>query len=270
MIDNLDGFLEIIIFNQGRPQGDSRPRIGINQKSKGDMYCPTCGDKRRISVESVYTKLNYESLSQAINNKILSSDTLDDVGSIIKSYLTPSLWLLSCLQCNTLFTALIYQKIDGTEFIILPSCNGGLTTPNTPDGVAFYLDQASKSKYAGAYSASMAMYRGALEHILYEQGYKVGMLGKKISNLCTDIDNKIAPQWAMELDTDLLKYLKDLGNGSIHANDGDIEQQKIFDKQLLIKVDDFFKIIIFTIYELPKKLYDMKVALRDAAQNISR
>ena len=60
--------------------------------------------------------------------------------------------------------------------IVLPNRTGGLAMPNTPEGVAFYLDQAAKSHSVGANSAAIAMYRGALEHLLFQQGYKTGML----------------------------------------------------------------------------------------------
>lgn len=109
----------------------------------------------------------------------------------------------------------------GPELAVLQSCRGGLTTPQTPPAVAYYLDQAQRAQSVSARSAAVAMYRPALEHLLYEQGYKKGMLGTKLTDLEKDIAAGTAPKWAAELDTEFLALLKELGNASIHPNDGE-------------------------------------------------
>jgi hypothetical protein len=66
------------------------------------------------------------------------------------------------------------------------------------------------------------MYRGALDQILHHEGFKAGMLGKKLGELERAIASGTAPKWAMELETEYLAVLNQLGSGSIHPNDGDI------------------------------------------------
>ena len=85
------------------------------------------------------------------------------------------------------FTALVYQGPAGPDLVVLPSQPGGLRTQHTPESVAFYLDQAQRAESVGARSGAAAMYRGALEHLLFEQGYRQAMLGPKLERLERDI-----------------------------------------------------------------------------------
>jgi hypothetical protein len=70
----------------------------------------------------------------------------------------------------------------------LPQVHGGLATPHTPKLDAYYLAQAKRAQSVGANSAVVAMYRSALEHLLYEQGYEDRMVGPKITALLRDIE----------------------------------------------------------------------------------
>ena len=54
--------------------------------------------------------------------------------------------LMKCVQCDTLFTGLLYDGPGGDKLAVLPSTYGGLTMLHTPAGVAYYLDQAQKSR----------------------------------------------------------------------------------------------------------------------------
>ena len=51
--------------------------------------------------------------------------------------LAPSLFVLE-------FTLVIYVGDTGPRLAIFPSVEGGLSTPNTPNGVRYYLDQAAR------------------------------------------------------------------------------------------------------------------------------
>ena len=91
---------------------------------------------------------------------------------------------------------------------------------------------------------------------------------KKIENLEEDINNKKAPKWAMEIDIDYIKAIKEIGNSSIHPNEGDIEKQKEIDQKLLNIVDIIFSELLDKIYEQPNRskrnleiLYDKMKAL---------
>ncbi len=194
---------------------------------------------------------------------------LNLAGDVIEQ-LTPSLFEFSCVRCETKFTVVLYRGPDGPALAVLPSCRGGLTTPHTPPGVAFYLDQAHKSESVGAYSAAVAMFRGALEHLLFEQGYKTGMLNAKLAKLEADIRSGSAPKWALELDIAFLQVLKDLGNGSIHPNDGDVRKQAALDGGLLLRVKEVFLYLLFLVYEAPHQKAAALAALQAKAQILKK
>src|SRR5262249_41130742 len=142
---------------------------------------------------------------------------------------------------------------------------GGLTTPHTPDGVGYYLDQASKAQSSGANSAAIAMFRGALEHLLFEQGYQTGMLSSKLTQLETQIKNGQAPKWAIDLDMEFLDVMKELGNGAIHPNNGDIKKQRELDNDLIERVKETFHMLLFLVYELPHQKQQKLSALKAKA-----
>jgi hypothetical protein len=131
---------------------------GHNWLRVGMLHCPKCGGSRRMDMGLWYR----------------SSEFGTD---------PPVLATLHCGQCDTLFTAVLYEGPDGPALAVLPSTRGGLTTPHTTPGVAYYLDQAQRAYSIGANSAAVTMFRGALEHLLFEQGFKDGMCGKKLNDL---------------------------------------------------------------------------------------
>jgi len=176
----------------------------------------------------------------------------------------PIFAILRCGQCDTTFTAVAYDGPSGPALAVLPSTNGGLTTPHTPPGVAYYLDQAQRSHSIGANSAAVAMFRGALEHLLFEQGFKDGMCGKKLADLEKAIVAGTAPKWANELDTEFLKVMKKLGDGSIHPNNGDVSKQQKLDNELIAKVRHTFEMLLFIVYEIPLQKMDRLAALKAA------
>ncbi len=209
--------------------------------AQGELYCPSCGDFRRMDVSKLWLQ------------------PLD------RQPITPKLYKYTCVQCKTTFTALIYEGPDGPTLTVLPSCRGGLTTPHTPSGVSYYLDQASKAQSIGANSAAIAMFRGALDHLLFEQGYVKGMLGNKLDQLEKDITNNIAPKWAMELDVEFLSVMKELGNGAIHPNDGDITKQSALDNDLIEGVKETFLMLLYLVYEHPHQKMQKLNALKAKA-----
>ena len=116
-LSTLEGFVGAThLFDQGK-----------YYRNIGTLHCPTCGDSRRMHA--------------AVGLKLDGSSTKP-----------PVLVLLSCVQCDTSFTAVVYEGPDGRSLALLPSTYGGLTTPHTPPGVAYYLDQAQRSQSTGANS----------------------------------------------------------------------------------------------------------------------
>lgn len=254
MIDSLEGLKKLIyrIDRTTYSADNKRIKIQLLDAKTGYMYCPTCGDNRKMSIEILYRRFDQTIIDQ-LGLEILQRNRKDYEEEYLKSFdirLCPSLYKYVCLQCNSTFTSIIYSSPNGQELAIFPS---SLSTPNTPSSVAYYLDQASKSHSVGANSAAMAMYRATLEHLLFQQGFIDGMLGQKINMLVKSIENNKAPKWAYELDADFLKYIKELGNGAIHTNDGNVEQQKHIDNTLISGVKEFYKILLFLVYEYEGK-----------------
>jgi hypothetical protein len=63
--------------------------------------------------------------------------------------------------------------------------------------------------------------------------------------------------------------LKDLGDGAIHPNDGDVSRQAVFDERLVGEVAATFVELIDAVYEAPKKRADRLGSLeaaRDAVE----
>lgn len=264
MIDNINDFVRTMFQIQsktGTVGGTSfTGKLSISISNNGEIYCPTCCGSRRMDVSLFSTRF------KGSEANFLPPAFSDDYASCveqIKNILVPSLWIYKCSQCDTFFTVVFYQGANGREMAILPNCNGGVVSPNTPKAVAYYLDQAYKSKSVGANSACMSMYRASLEQLLYEQGYVDGMLNAKIVKLEKDIAEGTAKKWAKDLDTDFLKYIKELGNGCIHTNGGDIEKQKELDNELMELVDRVFSILLDMVYEQPKREDGWKNIFKD-------
>jgi hypothetical protein len=102
------------------------------------------------------------------------------------------------------------------------------------------------------------------EQLLYQQGFQNGMLGQQIVDLEARIAAKTAPKWAMELDTEYLSVIKDLGNGAIHRNGGDITKQAALDVSLVSAVETVFAALLLHVYELAHVKEQQLGALRRA------
>lgn len=229
-LDELKQFLSVVTYKDS----------GVTVENAGTLHCPQCGDYRRVHMY-IFLKLS-------------NSDAKP-----------PLLAILKCVQCDTTFTAVLYKGPEGLSLAVLPSTYGGLTTPHTPAGVAYYLDQAQRARAVGANSAAVAMFRGALEHLLFEQGFKLGMCGTKLKDLEAAVKAGTAPKWALELDGEFLQVMKQLGDGAIHPNDGNIDDQKVLDGDLIAKLTHTFQMLLFIIYELPhekqKRLDGLKAGI---------
>lgn len=206
----------------------------------GDLYCGRCGGPRRVEIERLW--------SMPVEGRRSGLD-YGNHSRPVAEQLVPSLFHLTCVQCSGQFSAVVYMSPQGPALAVLPDHYGGLSTPHTPPEVGYYLDQAHRSRSVGANSAAVAMFRSALEFILYKAGYEKRMLGPKIGELEEAIKDGTAQKWARDLDTNFLRIIKKLGDGGIHPNDGNIEVQAAFDTALLIALDVTFAELIFSIYE---------------------
>jgi len=257
MIDSLKGFLsgisdaikcEEVSTNVHNSNGGTIEELGISSFIS-DIFCPKCGGQRRANAECASTLFLF----------------LHDISSSeVKAKKLPMLYKTTCLQCKSNAFVLIYDGPNGTEMALLHSVYGGCVTPHTPDEVKYYVDQGFRAKSVGANSACMAMYRSSLEWIFYDQGYTDGMVGSKIIKLENDIKTSKAPDWAKSIDPEFFKVLKNIGNGSIHTNGGDISKQNVLDNDLIQIVDVVFSELLTMIYEEPfkkaERLAQLKIA----------
>jgi hypothetical protein len=200
------------------------------------IYCPACHTDRRV-----HTKI---ADSDNWNTNYASKTPLGPEQAYLQ---------LRCLECETEAVALIYPGSAGEAFAVFWPVASGIATPNTPKTVAYYLDQAARCESVNANSAAVAMYRAAVDHIMYEQGFKDGMLGKRIEELEIRIADGTAPSWAKELGTDDIHILSKLGSGAIHTNTGDIAEQAHLDDELLAMVRFTIIELLEAIYEAPAK-----------------
>jgi hypothetical protein len=215
--------------------------------ARAGVYCPRCGIERRVLITLLY-----------------AYDT-DHEGVTI-----PALADVHCLQCLMTGSALLHNGPSGVTVAMHWPKVAGLATPNTPKGVAFYLDQAAKSQSANANSAAVAMYRAALDHLMFEQGYRGGMLGKRIETLISDVNAGKAPKWAMELNHAYLDVISKLGNGAIHTNDGDVSKQDALDEELLGHLHAVFAELLDVIYEEPARRAARLQKLQSVASNLNK
>lgn len=213
---------------------------GFRSFTASEMFCPQCGDARRMTITPIWVRSFEYPNGPTTRDQFIS-------------YLQNTIHEMHCVQCGTAFTAVGYKGPEGMSLAVFPTVYGGARTPNTPDGVAFYLDQAQRAKNVGAYSAAVAMYRGALEQFLFQQGFQKGMLANKINELVQAVKDGKAPKWAMEIDDKFLTVLKDLGNGSIHPNDGDITKQAALDNSLVDLLGVVFQSVLYYAYEVKAK-----------------
>lgn len=243
-IDNAENFLEGI-----KKTGFIIGRDG--NSANFEIYCPTCANLMRHKVEYLGDLQSFK--WGHYNNIIGLSDK-------------PANFKCECPQCLTVKFAMLFTKNDTPQVVIIYADSDSFGTPNTPKEVNYYLDQAQKSHNMGANSASVAMFRAALEQLLYNQGFTNGMLGQKLKDLEKEIDNPVAttPLWVKSLDIEFLEAIKELGNTSIHTNGGNIEAQEKLDSDLVSALQITFFELIDRVYEQPIRTANRKAQLQAA------
>jgi hypothetical protein len=230
----------MLVRTQGK-HPDYKPYAAIG------VYCPGCGVDRRVLITLLYA---YDH---------------DQHGVALPAFAD-----VVCLQCQMHGALTIYDGPKGPTVAKLWPKVAGLATPNTPESVAFYLDQAAKSESANANSAAVAMYRAALDHLMFAHGYTSGMLGKRIEALIADVNNGKAAKWAMELDHAYLDVISKLGSGAIHTNDGDVSKQEGLDVELLGHLHAVFAELLDLVYEEPARRAQRLQKLQSVASTLTK
>lgn len=212
-----------------------------------DMYCPTCSRVLRVSVRVLN---GYGTLFSPVEGSLLSD--------------RPFIYECTCVNCRNKAFVLLYPRENHHDIAVIYSKSSMFATPNAKPEVMYYLDQAQRAHSMGANSAAVAMFRSALEQLLFHEGYRDGMLNQKLKDLQNGISANNAPKWAMELDTEFLDVIKQLGNTSIHPNDGDISVQDKLDSDLVAALQTTFLEILDMVYEEPARKAARKALLKAA------
>jgi hypothetical protein len=240
-------------------QGPKTSNLGNTfERLTGALHCPKCGDVRRMSIELLYYPAHP------------SGWQWSDIVEHYKKTPTPCIWRYQCLQCFGTFTAILYSGVNGPELAIFSPSYGGISTPNTPAPIAYYLDQAHRCHSVSANSAAVAMYRAALEQLFEHEGYRTGMLGSRIKKLEEDLAAGKAPRWAGDIDREFLALIKELGDGAIHPNSGDISKQNALDADLVRKVAAAISMLLEEVFERPARTQAMKARIQEAAAVVKK
>lgn len=231
------------------------------QTTLGSMYgklsCPYCARPSKFIVSQTADSKTRSFVSQASkpiiplgsnvptipNAKTLSSTAIDT------SYLTGSLYQLSCTTCTGKGHLLVHVIAGQQASLIFFYKGSSIASKHSPDSVRYFLEQASSCNQIKAYSATLAMYRAALDAVLFDQGFKKGMVGEKIGVLEKQIQNKSAPHWAGNINLDFLRVIKDLANSSLHISKDDLTEEKKISAVDISLVEKAFAKLLYEVYE---------------------
>jgi hypothetical protein len=251
VLNDLDDFIAMCATNGEHflPYVPSNDAWGEAFEPEGQIHCPGCGAPRKLRLWQA-TPARFPSRLPALGQPIVMGlNTKDRSVDAIARQLAPCLVRGMCLQDQTMFTFVLFEGPEGYELAVFANKRGGLSTPHTPAGVAYYLDQAQRAQSAAANSAAVAMYRAALEYLLYGEGFEMRMLGQKVQALEDAIAAGTAPSWTHDLNVAYMKVVGRLGNAVIHPGDGDISRQAAVDRGLLTLLDSTFAELLQLIYE---------------------
>lgn len=268
MIESLDGFVGYIKKNRYYLDTENNHAYYVKDQ---DIHCLKCKGDRRHTIRTIYSPIDSKKIQQSEQIKptsILSAGSNIPEIKISAESLCPSMFELKCIQCDSFITVLICNFNGNPEILSIPSSIIDVGTPNTKLEVAFYLEQAYKCQMSGANSAAVTMYRAALEMLLFCEGYTNGMLGTKIAELKKQITDGTAPLWAKNSDPEIISLINSLGNFSIHPNDGDIEKQKTFGRELLGSIKILFNKLLDLVYESRLRDDAHKKLLADAEKKL--
>lgn len=238
-ISKAEGLLKLLIPGNGGSKSFANLPTGPERQLMGSYFCSHC---RRTCRHYVYTQAARSDLWQ-------DGRGLHRTHHLMK--MMPSVYVYECLECDTKNYATLMLIESEPTLSIRSEVEGGIRTDHTPPAVAYYLDEANRAQKAGAKSAAAAMYRAALEQILFEQGFVNGMLKAKIDDLGSRLAAGTAPDWAKQSHKELFTLLKNIGDGSIHPNGGEISKQLEIDEELLSVIEVVLDRLLTAIYERP-------------------
>lgn len=225
--------------------GDKRniERLGMGGvNSNFAFFCPNERAIRRAMVKQA---------------SVFNSELTEDGSSLYSR-----IYMAACSNCRYVQFIALYQTQDGLRLNIINRDETEANSKYVPKSVAYYIREAEMCYGSGANSASVAMYRAALEQFLYAHGFTDGMLQRKITDAEKKAQDGTAPRWLIELDREYFEIIKELGNSSIHPNGGDISAQHKLDTELLNNIQVLFAELLYKAYEEPAKAEERKALLR--------
>jgi hypothetical protein len=240
---------------------DPGPRSGDELGEFTGTYCARCGGSRRMRLvahDDRCAHVNPRRLEQTRRTLEELNAKHDPLAFAIG--VPPPVFTAACLQCQCRMS-LVVDAGPPSQVIVFGARARGLATVHTPDGVAFYLDQAYRARTRGAHTAATAMHRAALEQFLHGQGFGSGTLAARI-------DAAIAadPPWVHQLDEELMHALRALGNRAVHVGAGDLSQQAALDRQLVEDAEHLFIDVLDEVYEMPARRDERRERLLKARQ----
>lgn len=248
-----DGLLAAIDAYAGRlPRAASADEPGPDLGSYDGTFCASskCRAVRRMKLQAVYNvaSLMPDEREKAADRRARRVAEFGEQFSrfTVLWFATHGLALLRavCLQCRGQLDLVLYSSYEDQ---VLALGAGGIATHGTPEGVAYYLEQAERSRSQGAYSAAAVMYRSALERLLHEQGYTKGTLARQIAAVGED-----QPEWLRALDVPFMDALRSLGNRAVHAVDQDAASLSAMDHRTAADMRAVFPGLLHAIYEEPR------------------
>jgi hypothetical protein len=250
MKDPLQGLPELGDIDQFASALDELKQFSIY----GRHWCPTCRRENRFSTKVEKTNINHDFTKEVLRSKASpgAHPTWEKISDSLNK-IDGSLFSIVCANCHHAGRMLI-QKISGqiSGLVFFDEYNS-IATENTPEEVKYYLEQAQACHSVKAFSATFAMYRTALDAILFGQGYSTGMVGEKIKALEKDIKNETAPPWSKFIGIEFLKVIKNLGNSSLHISAEDISSEKNIETADIKEVELAMGKMLFEIYEKNKE-----------------
>lgn len=231
-------------------------------------FCTKCGDFRRMRLTAADTRargLGPRSLRwsrRVIDELAVDRDFQVDIdaATLADSIGTPPpVFTAQCLQCRTTMS-LVVDAGPPTEVVVLGAGAQGVATPNAPEIVRFYLDQAYRARSHGAATAAIAMYRSALEAFLDHQQFPGRTLAAQIDGAV-----KASPPWIEHLDDQLMHALRKLGNAAVHPGECDPPALEAQYRELVPDIEHLFLDVLTEVYEIPAQRAARRARIRGAS-----
>lgn len=267
-LDNLNEFMNALLSPGSDTVTLARARRGIPDNyfgNVGNLYCPPCSEYSGMKLSTLHFE---KTVGQELYKELTREDSLG-IGAQQKlpQHSDPSLFRLNCVNCNNIFYALIYKSLEKPTLVLFSVKGGGIATQNTPLLVHYYLEQAYKAQAASAYSASLAMYRAALEQLLKDKGFS-GKLPVMLAKLNQQVADGSAPAWTRRLNVDCLSIIKDICNSHVHPSE--LSKLQSVTSAFMSNVQRTFYLLLNSAYEQEPRQAAAKAKLTAALQKAKK